>query len=112
MLPRTLGDPGQLLSFGRQLRRNLNGQANRNLRVGGRVGGVETMIEISTGEIKQCTCGLCGYSWQTLSKTPPSICPSCRSRQWNGKKRTGRPPAEEIELTLPSPNRIRITEEI
>jgi hypothetical protein len=29
-----------LLTFGRQLRQNLNGQANRNLREGGRVGGV------------------------------------------------------------------------
>ena len=71
---------------------------------------VETMIEILTCEIKQCTCGLCGYSWQTLSKNPPSICPSCRSRQWNGKKRTGRPPTERVELTLPSPKRIPITE--
>ena len=33
---------------------------------------VETMIEILTCEFKQCICGLCGYSWQTLSKNPPT----------------------------------------
>jgi len=33
------------------------------------------MIEIFICEIKQCTCGLCGYSWQTLSKYPPMHLP-------------------------------------
>ena len=40
-----------------------------------------------------CTCEIkaCGYIWKTLLTVPPQICPSCRSRAWNGAKKPGRP---------------------
>lgn len=66
------------------------------------------MITLITGTIKQCKCEnpVCGYEWETIAKRNPSICPKCRSREWNGKKITGRPTTSRI--TMPAPKRVRI----
>lgn len=65
------------------------------------------MIEIIQADVKRCTCDLCRHVWDTLSKTNPEKCPNCRSREWNGQKRTGRPPENREALTLPAPPRLR-----
>lgn len=49
--------------------------------------------------VNECTCDACGWKWDTLKM--PTHCPQCRTRQWNGTKRTGRPP----ELAKPLPTR-------
>lgn len=52
------------------------------------------MIRVVKGSINKCTCDECGHKWDTLKV--PGQCPKCRSREWNGKKRTGRPPRGEM----------------
>ena len=50
------------------------------------------MIQTVQGDIQQCRCDRkeCGHYWETLTKMP-KVCPNCGSREWNGKKRIGRP---------------------
>ena len=54
------------------------------------------MIQTVQGDIQQCRCEfvkdgkLCNWYWETLTKMP-KVCPNCGSREWNGKKRIGRP---------------------
>ena len=54
------------------------------------------MIEIVQVEAKKCTCELCQKVWLSLATEPPMVCPGCRSKCWNGKKRRGRRPTAEI----------------
>jgi hypothetical protein len=65
------------------------------------------MIKKVQAPALKCTCELCKYSWLTLATNPPGICPKCRSREWNGKKRTGRPPSGELLATMPRPKKLR-----
>lgn len=63
------------------------------------------MIELITGTIKHCTCDLCSYDWETIRVRNPTICPKCRSRQWNGEKALrGRP--KNIAITMPEPKKV------
>lgn len=47
------------------------------------------MLKETTGTIYQCKCDSCNWAWESL-RMPPQ-CPRCRTRAWNGPKRTGRP---------------------
>ncbi len=57
-------------------------------------------------EVRALTCDQCGHNWTTLAKTGPKDCPRCRSREWNGKKRNGRPPSQSVALEMPKPKRM------
>jgi len=50
-----------------------------------------------------CECEVCQHKW--ISKIVPDTCPKCGTREWNGKKRTGRPPSIEKFLELPKPRK-------
>lgn len=47
------------------------------------------MLKTVQKPVNECACDLCKHTWDSL--TIPSICPACRSRQWNGGKTRGRP---------------------
>ena len=47
------------------------------------------MLEKEMREVNKCQCNLCTWRWDSLVVT--SKCPSCRSREWNGKKKIGKP---------------------
>lgn len=61
-------------------------------------------------EAKECICEVkkCGHVWLTLAANLPIICPSCRSREWNGKKQTGRPVRVYTTITMPKPKRVKL----
>ena len=50
-------------------------------------------------------CDECEHSWISFDKDPPTICPECRTRTWNGKKQRGRP---KTNLYLSKPTRTRL----
>ena len=59
----------------------------------------------------QCTCELAdcprkGKPWLSLAERPPSVCPTCRSREWDGKKQK-RKPARKPRVELPKPPKRR-----
>jgi Zn finger protein HypA/HybF involved in hydrogenase expression len=66
------------------------------------------MIQLVEVEAQKCTCNKCSHKWITVARIPPAICPACRSRQWNGEKRHGRPPSIESRIELPKPKRVRL----
>ena len=56
---------------------------------------------------KLLRCDACKtYEWVSIAKELPVNCPSCRSREWNGKK-TKRRPARGLAIELPKPKRIK-----
>jgi hypothetical protein len=67
------------------------------------------MIHFLKMLVRHCACDLCSYEWNSLSKSDPPICPSCRSREWNGTKKIGRPsmPRDTSRKSLPKPKRVR-----
>ena len=67
------------------------------------------MIEQVKVNALRCTCEVktCKHVWLSLSAVPPTVCASCRSREWNGKKRAGRPPSVALEITMPRPKKLR-----
>lgn len=56
-----------------------------------------------------CVCDECGHPWETLAKTPPRICASCKSPAWNGRRKVGRPAGyrDTSKAGLPKPTRKR-----
>jgi len=60
-------------------------------------------------EVYDCACEKCDHNWVSLAVLPPAICPSCKSRAWNGEKRVGRPVGlrDTSKLGLPKPKRMR-----
>ena len=64
------------------------------------------MIEIVILPVKKCTCNLCEHLWHTLADRPPSVCPTCRSREWDGVK-VKRKPARGPAVELPKPVKVR-----
>ena len=47
-----------------------------------------------------------GSPWLSLADRPPKVCPTCRSREWDGKKRK-RLPSRGPRVELPKPQKIR-----
>ena len=59
----------------------------------------------------QCTCELAdcprkGKPWLSLAERPPSVCPTCRAREWDGVK-VKRKPTKKPRVELPKPPKIR-----
>lgn len=69
------------------------------------------MIEIIEVKARRCTCEIekCGHIWISIAEQPPAVCPDCASREWNGKKKIGRPKSarDTTKLGLPKPKRVR-----
>jgi len=47
-----------------------------------------------------------GEPWLSIAKRPPSVCTTCKSREWNGKK-IKRKPAKAPKIDLPKPVKVR-----
>ena len=48
-----------------------------------------------------------GEPWLSLAERPPSVCPTCRSREWDGVK-VKRKPTKKPRVELPKPPKIRM----
>jgi hypothetical protein len=48
--------------------------------------------------------------WFSLGVRPPSVCPTCRSREWDGPK-VKRKPARGPRVKLPKPTKIKQQDE-
>lgn len=65
--------------------------------------------------VRQCTCSIetkkhpdgKPYTWLTFRPLddPPDVCPSCKSRRWNGVRSSGRP---RSIMRLPKPTKTRM----
>ncbi len=63
----------------------------------------------------ECVCELpdCprnGSPWLSLADRPPKVCPTCRSREWDGKKRK-RLPSRGPTIALPKPVKVKAQDE-
>jgi hypothetical protein len=69
---------------------------------------MKTEVQVSAW---QCICELAdcprkGKPWLSLATRPPSKCPTCRSREWDGAKQK-RKPARKPRVDLPKPPKRR-----
>jgi hypothetical protein len=51
-----------------------------------------------------------GEPWLSIAKRPPSVCTTCKSREWNGVK-VQRRQQKKVVVELPKPTRVRSLED-
>jgi hypothetical protein len=68
------------------------------------------MVEVWRCQCEIPDCPRKGEVWLSLGKRPPSVCPTCRSREWDGVK-VKRKPARGPQVTLPKPIKVRQQDE-
>jgi rubrerythrin len=68
--------------------------------------GYFSLLKIINAPIFACECNLCAHTWRSLARNPPTECPRCGSREWNGKK-IKRQPQAKPKADLPKPTRVR-----